>query len=77
MVFETVKKIIEEMNRQVELWGEQTHSPQGWLPILVEEVGEVAKAVLESDEGYGRELIQVAAVATSAYIDFINRGGKI
>lgn len=33
------------------------------LAALVEEVGELAKALLESDEGYYDEAIQVACVA--------------
>lgn len=58
-----------ERERQVQLWGEQSETPWGWLSILVEEVGEVAKEVNEHDylEGPSKnmedELIQVAAVA--------------
>jgi NTP pyrophosphatase (non-canonical NTP hydrolase) len=43
-----------------------------WLAILTEEVGEVAKAILEGAEGaldvepLRRELVQVAAVAVAA-----------
>ncbi len=34
----------EERERQIVKWGEQHHSHLEWLAILVEEVGEVAKA---------------------------------
>lgn len=54
-------------------WGAQRHSPSDWLAILVEEVGELAQAVLKEtfpldEEDHGdhsieHELIQVAAVA--------------
>lgn len=58
-----------EMYRQIELWGDQCGKPQGiWSAILTEEVGEVAKAVLDNDvENLKEELIQVAAVAASWY----------
>lgn len=66
------KEIREERKRQHAKWGVQNHSPIEWLPILLEEVGEVNKAVLEEyfkypeapgDYSlYREELIQVAAV---------------
>ena len=55
-----------ERKRQDKLWGEQNHKPTAWIPILMEEVGEVCH---EINEGYKRngsyreELIQVASVA--------------
>ena len=57
-----------ERLRQDELWGEQRHTLDRWLTILVEEVGEVAKAIQGDDpdrvEGEAEEeLVQVAAVA--------------
>lgn len=60
-VGEAVRK---ERVRQFLKWGVQRHSMDYWLGILMEEVGEVAKAVIErkEDEVY-TELIQVAAVA--------------
>lgn len=37
-----------------------------WLAVLLEEVGEVAKALLEGDDlGMNAELVQVAAVAVA------------
>ena len=58
-------------------WGQQNHDPALWLSILMEEVGEVAKASLEGRfaqtrkyralqrADYRAELIQVAAVAVA------------
>ena len=56
-----------ERDRQDKKWGVQRHDPQWWLVILAEEVGEVARAIFESDtKDYREELIQVAAVAVAA-----------
>ena len=39
------------------------HSDEKWLAIAVEEVGELAEAILENnDEGILEEIVQVAAV---------------
>ncbi|RKU10861.1 hypothetical protein C6503_19445 [Candidatus Poribacteria bacterium] len=52
-----------ERNAQDERWGEQNHSDEKWLAILLEELGEAAKAVLEkNEEGLLEETVQVAAV---------------
>lgn len=70
-------EVISEMNRQIKICGIQTHSPLVWNAILVEEVGEVSKAILETlyqdkprgtvpPDEYRKELIHVAAVAISA-----------
>lgn len=62
-----------ETLRQKQIWGIQNHSPLKWLAILMEEVGEVSKAILEKDyEGYYEELVQVAAVAVTA-LDSVRR----
>jgi NTP pyrophosphatase (non-canonical NTP hydrolase) len=62
-----IEAIIQERKRQDEKWGVQNHGPSGWLAILVEEVGETAKAILEGSVPiYRRELTQVAAVAVAA-----------
>jgi len=58
-------RISMERDRQVELWGEGSFEPDVRLAILIEEVGEVGKAINES-EGDVRlleEVVQVAAVA--------------
>ena len=71
--------IVKERTRQDGLFGEQNHDPFTWLSILMEEVGEVAKAALDADynvdelEGnYRDELVQVAAVAI-AMIECLDR----
>lgn len=63
-----LQAIREERVRQDEKFGSQrTHTPEKWLTILVEEVGEVAEAILgEEDKNYPVELVQVAAVAVVA-----------
>ena len=61
--------VLAERMRQDEKWGEQNHSPLKWLAILMEEVGEVSKAILESPDvekttdEMKEEIVQVAAVA--------------
>lgn len=66
-----IREVIAERARQDELWGIQDHDPYLWLAILTEEVGEVARALLDATEehrdvvGYREELIQVAAVAVA------------
>lgn len=56
-----VRIIYEERNRQNIKWGIQHHTDLFWLGILVEEVGEVAKALLEHGDVF-EELIQCIAV---------------
>lgn len=63
-----------ERDRQDDRWGEQHHGPDGWLAILIEEVGEVARAILEGrGTQYHDELVQVAAVAIAA-LESADRG---
>ena len=55
--------IQEERDRQNAKWGVKSLPPTIWLPVLVEEVGEVARAIMEQDNQAMRgELVQVAAV---------------
>ena len=65
---EDVFDIIEsERDYQDKLWGVQNHLPEHWVTILMKEVGEAAKAVLEnSSSEYIDEMTQVAAVAVAA-----------
>jgi hypothetical protein len=62
------KLILDERKRQNEKWGEQNHSPQDWMMILQEEIGEFACAEMEhryrgaDPKLIMEELIQVAAV---------------
>jgi NTP pyrophosphatase (non-canonical NTP hydrolase) len=64
-----LNEILKERKAQDAKWGEQNHDDKTWLAILVEEVGELAQAILHDEFG-GRaagtareELVQVAAVA--------------
>jgi NTP pyrophosphatase (non-canonical NTP hydrolase) len=69
--------ITAERRTQDEKWGVQDHLPVKWMSILMEEVGEAAKAVLDNRPvEYQRELIQVAAVAMAA-IESLRRNKEI
>lgn len=59
--------ISNERERQDAKWGADRHlNSREWLPILVEEIGEVAKAILEGKEIELRsELVHVAAVVVA------------
>jgi len=64
---EYLNAIAVERTRQDTKWGEQNHDPHKWVTILMEEVGEVARAVLdEKPKDYTKELVQVAAVCVVA-----------
>jgi NTP pyrophosphatase (non-canonical NTP hydrolase) len=70
MLGTTITQIEQEQRRQIDLWGIQNHRPEHWLAILMEEVGEVSREILESssetaNKHYRDELVQVAAVAVS------------
>ena len=76
-----IDDVLKERQRQDDKWGVQDHTPIEWLPILVEEVGEVSKAICESyfDDGgdyhggnYYEELTQVTAVGL-AMMECYNR----
>lgn len=43
--------VLLEREKQNEKWGEQNHNPYIYLAILVEEVGELAKAILHTQFG--------------------------
>lgn len=58
--------LVAERNRQEMKWGFQDHDPQKWMSILMEEVGEVAKAINENDPAnYEEELVQVGALVVA------------
>jgi NTP pyrophosphatase (non-canonical NTP hydrolase) len=77
------------VNRQIEAerdfqdakWGEQNHDDYRWLAILMEEVGELAQAMLHDEFGGSHagtaqsELVQVAAVAVQ-WLECIERRGQ-
>lgn len=75
-----LQEVMAERARQDAKWGEQNHTDEGWLPILVEELGEVSKAMLEHKYGDGsaedirKELVQTAAVSL-AWLECIERRG--
>ena len=52
-----------ERDAQIAKWGHQEHPDEKWGMILLEEAGEVAKAVLEkNDAALLQEMVEVAAV---------------
>ena len=66
--------ISQERQHQITKWGIQNHPLIYWRGILMEEVGEAAKDIIEdnSAEAITKEMVQVAAVAV-ACIDCIQR----
>lgn len=65
-----------ERDRQIAKWGRRrNHRHLYWLGILMEEVGEAAKAVIEIKPWYDiqKELVQVAAVAV-AWMECVEDG---
>jgi len=68
-----------ELDRQRRKWGLQDHDPQMWMNILMVEVGEASKAMMEAvfrgakKHSYRDEMVQVAAVAISAIENFDRR----
>jgi len=70
--------VLAERKMQVEKWGDHRNMTNfEWLAVIVEEVGEVARAMLQN-EGTRiiHELIQVAAVAVAWAEDIIEFGGN-
>lgn len=66
--------VASERMRQDRKWGPSASRPVPSLRILIEEVGEVAKAMQdETDDELRAELVQVAAVAV-AMVEGIDRG---
>lgn len=63
--------VISERGRQDDKWGEQNHDDSKWLAILMEEVGEVARDILEGNS-VEDEITQCAAVAV-AWMECIYR----
>ena len=74
-IFEMVMK---ERKRQDQLFGERNdYTPDRWLVILSEELGEVSKSILDNDlDNYRVELVQVAAVAVAALENLLRNGDK-
>jgi uncharacterized protein YbdZ (MbtH family) len=70
--YNILAEIVKERQRQREKWGEQLHTPVGWVVILGEEYGEVCKGYCDAafkGDGlthYREELIHTAAVCVAA-----------
>lgn len=61
-----------ELNRQHRKWGDQYHSDTYWLGIIMEEIGEVAKAVIEHQpEQVKEEIAHAVACLTQLYACYI------
>lgn len=67
-------EVLEERKRQDIKWGEQNHTDLEWLAIVLEEVGECAKAILEKSN-LREELVQVVAVIV-AWDECRERNGR-
>ena len=77
-----ISLVMTEVARQDQKWGDQhDNTPGKWSNILMEEVGEVAKAKLDEEfstnsigpSGVEVELVQVAAVAIQEVAALISR----
>lgn len=71
-------EVKEERKKQDLRFGSQPRSlkPIVYLTVLTEELGEVARSIIEGDsDNYRLELIQLAAVAVAAVEDF-DRGNS-
>lgn len=67
--------IVDERKYQEKKYGKQNHEPLKWLAILMEEVGEASKEVLECQmPNYVEEMVQVAAVAVAALETILTKG---
>ena len=78
---EFLNAIADERTRQDEKWGRNFVGVDRMLVVLMEEVGESAKAQLERDEGPASteelltELVQVAAVCSKLF-ELIKAGSR-
>lgn len=68
--------IAQEVENQFQKFGIQNHPDGFWLAIAVEEIGEIAKDLIENERGGERnvdeEITQLAAVCVS-WLDCRNR----
>ena len=70
-------KVKDERDYQDKKWGENRNLEDTyWLSIMVEEVGEAAKAILQVTPNLEEELIQVMAVAV-AWLENIERNKEV
>ena len=79
-ISEVREGILEHIRQERQLqdgkWGVQDHEDLQWLAILMEEFGEVAKALLQRGKA-AEELVQVAAVAVAWLENLADRGRGI
>lgn len=74
-IFELIDK---ERTHQDMKWGEQNHDSFVWMAILMEEVGEIANALIDSEKSYEdvlKETVQTAAVCV-AFLECLDRNKK-
>ena len=71
-MFNAMQDISDERIRQINKWGPQYHDDPTWMLILSEEVGEVAKSIIDRIHSGNtnitetrKEIVQVAAVAVA------------
>lgn len=66
----SARMIEDELQKQYGRWGDHSHSDEKWFQILVEEVGEVANAMLEgkSEEEVTKEIVQIG-VAVRGWLE--------
>jgi NTP pyrophosphatase (non-canonical NTP hydrolase) len=77
---DALNSVLDERKRQDEKWGEQNHNPYIYLTILLEEIGELAQAILHTQFGgekggwlnVRKEAVHSAAVAL-ALIECLDR----
>lgn len=68
-MLEASSEVIQERGAQFQKWGIQNRTPDEWMLIFMEEVGEFSQAVLDARYAGAdpaeikKELVQVAAVA--------------
>lgn len=68
------KLMDKERIAQIKKWGIQEHTEAEWITILVEEVGELAQAILQKKYTID-ELVQVATVCQAMYEDYYMKEG--
>jgi NTP pyrophosphatase (non-canonical NTP hydrolase) len=73
LVENIIAEVLDERDRQDAEYGAPPRDlkPTFFLPILGEEFGEICRAIVEGDsENYREELIQLAATAIAAVLEF-------
>jgi hypothetical protein len=76
--FNIFGKVVQENIRQLEKWGIQDHSAEEWFIISSEEVGEVAKAIVEwrfnngTPADVAKEAVQAATLFLKIAEMFLN-----